>query len=363
MLEESVASFAIRKVSLLSPAGVLLAALPATTADPTLHLALYRMMRLQRVFDQKAINLQRTGKMGTYPSSLGQEAYSVGIGAAMQKEDVLCPYYREQGAQLWRGVAMEEILLYWGGDETGSNFSGAREDFPICVPIASQTLHAVGVATAFQIRNQPRVAVTTIGDGGTSRGDFYEAMNVAGVWKLPVVFVINNNRWAISVPLHMQTACETLAQKAIAAGIPAIQVDGNDALAMHAVMAEALAHARKGLGPMVIEALSYRMGDHTTADDATRYRAKEEVEKHRAEDPIERLQKYLLSTQVINPETDKAMLATIDAEVQAATERYLNTPHRTPESMFDCLYAELPEAYAAERAALKEGAVRWQRSN
>ena len=181
---------------------------------------LYRQMVLTRLFDQKAVALQRTGRIGTYAPTLGQEAIGVAIGALMQAEDVLVPYYRDTAVQLMRGVKMEEILLYWGGDERGSAFAdpAVAEDFPLCVPIATQALHACGVASAFKIRGEHRVAVTTCGDGATSKGDFLEALNVAGAWQLPVVFVVNNNQWAISVPRRIQCGAPTLAQKAIGAG-------------------------------------------------------------------------------------------------------------------------------------------------
>ena len=221
---------------------------------------MYRAMTLVRVFDAKSVNLQRTGQLGTYPSSLGHEAAHVGIGAAMRPEDVLAPVYREFGTQLWRGVTMTEILTYWGGDETGSDFAVPRQDFAWCVPIATQTLHAAGAAMAFKILHQPRCALAYIGDGGTSEGAFYEAINVAGARALPVVFVIVNNGWAISVPVAAQTAAQTLAQKAVAAGIPGVQVDGNDVFAVREVVAEALEAARRGGGPALIEALTYRMG-------------------------------------------------------------------------------------------------------
>src|SRR4029453_2038235 len=208
-----------------------------------------RTMVLVRPFDTKAINLQRTGKLGTYASCLGHEAAHVGIGAAMRPEDVFAPMYREYGAQLWRGVRMSEILLYWGGDERGNNFSGPAHDFPWCVPIATQCLHAAGSALAMSIRGERRCAVTVVGDGGTSEGAFYEAINFAGVARLPLVAVVVNNGWAISVPLELQTAAETLAQKGIAAGMTSLQVDGNDVIAVRHAVATPLERGREGGGP------------------------------------------------------------------------------------------------------------------
>src|SRR5205807_2980200 len=181
------------------------------------------------------------GRLGTYAVALGQEAVAVGIASAMRPQDLLLPSYRDNAALLWRGVKMEEILLYWGGDERGNISSGPAHDFPYCIPVGSQAPHAAGVAYAMKLRKEPRVAVCLFGDGAMSKGDVWEAMNFAGVHKLPVVFVINNNQWAISVPLKLQTASETLAQKAIAAGFAGEQVDGNDVIAVHAALADAIA--------------------------------------------------------------------------------------------------------------------------
>lgn len=228
--------------------------LPACAENTEQLRVLYRQMLLTRLFDQKAVALQRTGRIGTYAPTLGQEAIGVVLGSLMHAEDVLVPYYRDTAVQLLRGVRMEEILLYWGGDERGSAYAdpAVAEDFPPCVPIATQALHACGVASAFRIRGQARVAVTTCGDGATSKGDFLEALNVAGAWQLPVVFVVNNNQWAISVPRHLQCAAATLAQKALGAGIPGEQVDGNDVLALHECLGRALQRARQGKGPSLV---------------------------------------------------------------------------------------------------------------
>jgi pyruvate dehydrogenase E1 component alpha subunit len=248
---------------------------------------------------------------------------------------------------------MEEILLYWGGDERGSRWSGPAHDFPFCIPVGSQAPHAAGVACAIKLRREPRVAVCVLGDGATSKGDVYEAMNFAGVHKLPVVFVINNNQWAISVPLRLQTACATLAQKAIAAGFATEQVDGNDCLAVRAAAEEALAAARSGQGPRLIEAVAYRLGDHTTADDAARYRSPEEVQARWKEEPIARLRAYLAGAKAWGKAEEEALSAECQGQVEAAVERYLATAPRAPETMFDHLYAELPGVYRSQRDELR----------
>lgn len=314
-------------------------------ADPTTLLHLYRQMALTRVVDNKAVKLQRTGKMGTYPSSQGQEAVGIGTGTAMKKEDVYCPYYRETGALLQRGVAIEEILSIWGGDERGNNFKNAKEDLTTCVPISTQCLHAAGIAFALQYRQEKRVAVTSLGEGGTSKGDFYEAMNLAGAWHLPLIFVVNNNQWAISVPRDTQTNAETVAQKAIAAGIPGIQVDGNDVIAVRGAVSECIERARDGKGPALIEAVTYRLCDHTTADDATRYQSPEAVKEAWKKEPIARLAYYLEANGLWSKEKEAAMQAEISAEVDAAVQTYVKKPKDKPQAMFDHLYAELPEAY------------------
>lgn len=340
--------FTIPYTAYLDEKGNEIKELPKIAQDKSQLQKIYRTMVYTRVFDKKAVALQRTGKLGTYPSTLGQEAICTAIGAAMQSDDVLCPYYREYGAQFWRGVKASEILLYWGGDERGSDFKNNRIDFPICVPIASQTLHGVGVAAAMQYQKKSTAVVATVGDGGTSRGDFYESINVAGVWDLPIVFVVNNNQWAISVPREKQTRAKTIAQKAFAAGIEGWQVDGNDFLAMLDIMQRALKSARQGK-PVVIEALTYRMCDHTTADDATRYRSKEELEANQKYDPIERCKQFLLAKGYWSESEEKALHEEMKNQVEAEVEIYLNTPKQPPESMFDFLYKECPDAYQHQR--------------
>lgn len=312
-------------------------------------IALYCAMVKTRLFDAKAVILQRTGKLGTYPSLLGQEAVGVGIGAAMQSDDIFCPYYRDCGTQFWRNVKMVEILLYWGGDERGSDFKNNRQDFPICVPVASQTLHAVGVAAALKYKQESRVVVTVIGDGGTSRGDFYEAMNLAGVWQLPIVFVINNNQWAISVRREEQTAAKTLADKGVAAGIKNRQIDGNDVVAVYNAVNIAITAARTGGGPSLIEAVTYRMSDHTTADDANRYRKKEELETHRLEDPLLRLKQYLMANNDWDEAKEQLLQTEVTTEVEAAIAEYLNVESMEPVSMFEHLYETLPESLRVQK--------------
>ncbi len=349
-----IARFEIRRRRYLSAEGKLEGTLPDFAGDPSVLIPLYRAMVLTRTFDARAVALQRTGRLGTYAVSLGQEAVSIGAASAMEAEDVLVPSYRESGGVLWRGVRMEEILLYWGGDETGSDFAGPREDFPYCVPVGSHAAHAAGVAYAFKLRRQKRVAVCIFGDGATSKGDVWEAMNFAGVHRLPVVFIVNDNQWAISVPRKLQTAAATYAQKAIAAGIPGEQVDGNDVIAMRQVTAEAIARARSGGGASLIDAQTYRLGDHTTADDARRYRADEEVKAQWKLEPIVRLRNCLVSQGAWTKSDEESLIGECQQKVEEAASRYLAAKRRAPETMFDYLYAALPQAYRAQQQALRE---------
>ena len=350
-LPTAVARFEIRYSRFLDPKGTVVRPLPDFALDRSELVALYRGMVLARRFDTKAVALQRTGRLGTFASALGQEAVPVGIASAMLAEDLLLPSFREHGAQLWRGVSPVELLLYWGGDERGSDFAEAREDFPVCVPVGTHAPHAVGVALAFKLRREKRVAVCVLGDGATSKGDVAEALNVAGVWHLPVVFVISNNRWAISVPLAQQTAAETLAQKAIAAGIEGEQVDGNDVIAVREAMSRVLTKARAGGGPHLIEALTYRLGDHTTADDASRYRSGSEVSARWAEEPIARLRNHLVAQGMWGKADEERLLAEITLTIERAAETYLATMPQATEAMFDFMYHNLPKDLAEQRDA------------
>ena len=301
----------------------------------------YEWMMLTRTFDQKAVALQRTGQIGTYPSCLGQEAIAVACGMALDDNDVLVPYYRDHGAQLVRGYNLHELLLYWGGDERGSN-AGPAQDLPICVPIATQAGHAVGIASAMKIRGEQQAVLCSIGDGGSSKGDFLEALNLAGTWHLPVVFIINNNQWAISVPRHLQSGAASLAQKGIGAGIHSVQVDGNDMIAMLDVVQDALERARDRKGPTLIEAISYRLGDHTTADDASRYRDQQEVESAWQREPMLRMRQFLQHQGAWNDTMEQRWQDHCHTAVSKAVEQYQAVPPQPDEAMFDHLYAEWP---------------------
>jgi pyruvate dehydrogenase E1 component alpha subunit len=345
----TIASFEITYRQFLDPEGRVTGTLPEFARDRAALRRLYRAMVSTRTFDAKAVSLQRTGRLGTYPPCVGQEAVGVGVASAMHADDVLFPSYRDQPAQLWRGVTPVEILLYWGGDERGSDFAGPRRDFPICVPVSSQTLHAVGVALAMKLKGELRVAVCCLGDGGTSKGDFYESINLAGVMQLPAVFIVANNQWAISVPRSAQTGAQTLAQKAVAAGIPGEQVDGNDIIAVGDAARRAIERARSGGGATLIEALTYRLGDHTTVDDARRYREDSEVSRHWELEPIARFRKYLSDIGAWSKADEEQLHAECTAGVNAAVDEYLAMKPEPPAAMFDYLYERLPAELATQR--------------
>ena len=346
-----VASFEIEYLQYLDADGKLVREdLPEFAKNLKDVVELYKLMTFVRVFDGKAIALQRTGKLGTYASCLGHEAAHVAIGSAMQEDDVFAPMYREYGAQFYRGVKAREVLMYWGGDERGNDFSGPAHDFAWSVPIATQALHAAGAALAFKIRKEPRVAIGVVGDGGTSKGDFYGAINVAGAMTLPLIVVIINNQYAISVPRRLQTGAKTLAQKGIAAGLESIQVDGNDLIAMRAALDHAVKRARHGHGGSVIEAVTYRLSDHTTADDARRYRPDEEVKEAFAREPLKRLRAFLVARKMWDDKQEEAWKADCAKRVDIEVNAYLETKSQTVEAMFDFTYAELPPDLVAQRA-------------
>lgn len=302
---------------------------------------LYTHLTRLRMFDDKALKLQRQGRIGTYGSCAGQEACTVGSAFAMQKQDWTFPAFREHGVFFTRGVPMVRVLQYWGGDERGSRVESDINCFPVSIPVGSQPLHAVGAAMAMRYLKKDAVAIGYFGDGATSEGDTLEAMNFAGVYNAPVVLICQNNQFAISEPRSLQTHSETIAQKAIAFGFEGIQVDGNDVLAVYVATKQALEKARAGKGPTLLEFFTYRMGDHTTADDSTRYRVKEELDTWRARDPIARFKTYLMKTGVLTPALDEKVTAEAVALVERAVQEYETAPAPKPEDMFDYMYAKL----------------------
>lgn len=317
-------------------------------------LDMYRSMIEVRHFDRRAVHLQRTGRLGTYAPLEGQEAAQVGCGYALEKRDWLFPTYREHGVSLVHGLPMSTVFLYWNGRPEGCVPPQGVNIFPIAVPIATQLPHAVGAAWASKLKGEDVISVGFLGDGATSEGDFHEAMNFAGVFKLPVIIFCQNNGYAISVPLKKQTAVENLVDKAAGYGVEGVQVDGNDILAVYAAVKKAADKARRGDGPTFIEAVTYRFGSHTTADDHTRYREGDEVEAWKSKDPIERLKKELLARGIWSEEQDEAAWAEADQQVQKAIDEMQSQPPVDHNRLFDHSYAQLPQHLIEQREEMRE---------
>ena len=299
-----VEEFKVSMLKILDEEGNCDEALKPTLTDDQVK-QLYELMVLTRRFDELALKLQREGRIGTYPSSRGQEATQVARAYALEATDWLFPAFREAGAYITRGWPMEMQYQYWAGDERGSKLPENSRIFTIAIPVGTQVPHAVGFAWAAKIRGDKIAVLVYLGDGATSEGDVHEGMNFAGVFKVPAVLLIQNNQWAISLPRSKQTAAETLAQRAFSYGFEGLQVDGNDVFAVYKSTRDALEKAYQGLGPTLIECVTYRMADHTTSDDASRYRDPKEVEEWAKKDPIDRLRKYMKRVGIWSEEYEK----------------------------------------------------------
>jgi pyruvate dehydrogenase E1 component alpha subunit len=317
-------------------------------------LRLHRAMLLGRRFDERLLNLQRQGRIGTFAPIKGQEAAHLGPVAHLRPTDWMVPAFRETAAELWRGRSLESIIIYNNGYNEGIDIPEERNDLPISVPVGSQIIHAVGLAWAAKYRKKDDVAMTFFGDGATSQGDFHEGLNFAAVFQVPVIFVCQNNHWAISVPLSNQTRSKTLAQKAIAYGMPGVQVDGNDILAVYAAAQEAVARARSGGGPTLIECVTYRLMMHTTADDPKRYRSDEEVEQWIKRDPLIRFEKYLMDKGLLSEKKRSQVESEVLDEIQAAVDRAEKQMEALgdPMEMFDHTYADIPPNLKEQKADL-----------
>lgn len=307
-----------------------------------------------RSFDDKPLKMQRQGRMGTWGSLRGQEAAQVGVAAAMAPDDWLVPSFREHGLLLLRGVPGHLIYAGWRGDERGQFYPEGVKALPPSVPIGSQLLHGVGLGLALRLRNDPGVVVACGGDGATSQGDFHEALNFAAVFRARTIFLVQNNGWAISLPRSKQTASASIAQKAHSYGLPGIQVDGNDVLAVYAAARELLERARRGDGGGLLEAHTYRMGDHTTADDAGRYRSADEVAAWALRDPILRLRRFLETRGLWSEDRERALLEETQAEVERTVETLEAMPPADPGSIFEHLYAEMTPLLREQQAALRK---------
>lgn len=319
--------------------------------DITLQLIFRRMLEA-RLVDGTCLTLQREGRMGTYPPVEGQEGCQVGSALALGEGDWIVPAFRELAAALVRQVPLELILLYWMGSEEGSRLPRDLRFLPVSIPVGSHILHAVGLGLAIRYRRQQDAVLCLFGEGATSEGDFHEALTFAGVRKAPVVFFCQNNRWAISVPRKAQCAAETLAAKGVGYGIPAIRIDGNDPFAAYLATRAALERAHAGEGPSLIEAVTYRLGPHTTSDDPSRYRSTEEVEKMRPLEPLVRYRSFLQQRGLWSEEWEHQLREEIKAWIEEGVRRAESRPAPGPAEMFDHMFAELPSHLARQRAAL-----------
>lgn len=313
----------------------------------------YRDMLFERVADEMAVSFQRQGRMYTYPPNKGQEAIHIAAGKIMQQDDWLVPAFRELGIMLAKGVTLKEVFLYYMGNEDGSHFSKANHVLPVSIPIASQFLHAVGIGFSINYNHKSEVVFPYVGDGGTSEGDFSEALNFAGVWNAPVVFTVQNNQYAISVPVKKQTKAINLAVKSYAFGIPGIKVDGNDFFAMYVAYKTARENAIAGKGPTLIEALTYRQGAHTTSDDPTKYRTKEEEAAWADTDPLKRLKLYMQKNGIETGDEEK-LKDSFRAEVESQFTEAENYPAYPVDNVFRYTYVDLPEDLMKQKAHFEE---------
>jgi pyruvate dehydrogenase E1 component alpha subunit len=308
----------------------------------------YETMVLSRTFNSRALSLQREGRIGTYPSILGQEASQVGTALAFEKSDWVFPTFRESGVYVALGYPMWMLFIYWRGDERGMDAPEDLNIFPVSVPVGTQIPHATGAALAMRLKGDKSAGAVYFGDGGSSRGDFHEALNLAGVFKAPCVFLCQNNQWAISVPRERQTAGATIAERAASYGFEGVQVDGNDVFAVYKATSEALTKARKGGGPTLIECVTYRLDDHTTADDASRYRAKEEVEGWRKKEPLLRLRAYMDKKGLFTKEYDEKTRTEAEEKVDAAIKEAEAFAPPEAGDILKYTYAELTGRQAKE---------------
>jgi 2-oxoisovalerate dehydrogenase E1 component alpha subunit len=322
--------------------------------EPDALMNLYRRMVIARRWDVQVSALTRQGRLATYPSALGQEASEIGATLAMQETDWLFPTYRDSISVMTRGVAPGEILQAFRGDWHCAYDPQEHRTMPQSTPLATQALHAVGLGTAAKLRKDPIAALTFVGDGASSEGDTHEAFNFAGVWQAPVVFLVQNNQFAISVPISKQTRARAISDRAIGYGVPGYYVDGNDAAAVYAVVSAAMQRARSGGGPSIVECLTYRIEAHTNSDDPTRYRGKDEVDVWKGRDPIERLEKYLLSQEILCQE-DRDSIAAEAEELAAATRDAMNVdPVVDPMELFANVYGASRTNLAEQRALLEQ---------
>ncbi len=353
MPKKAVLNFSIENIQVLDENGNLDAALMPQLGDDMIR-KFYEDMVLTRVFDKKGLSLQRQGRLGTFAMATGQEACQVGSANALSKEDWMFPTYRENAAMISRGLPLLTLLQYWAGDERGQHIPEGENDFTVSIPIASQIPHAVGLAWSLKAKGKKNASLVYFGDGATSKADFHEGMNFAGVFGLPVIFLCQNNHFAISLPTKRQTAAQSMAQKAIAYGIPSVQVDGNDVFAVYLATMHALEKARAGNGPSLIECMTYRVCDHTSSDDASRYRPAEEVEEWKKKDPVERLRKYMEQKGLWNQDYGKKVEDEATAKVEDAIKQLEQVPPQKIDDLFAYVFDEMTPQLKEQLEYLKK---------
>ncbi len=324
--------------------------------DDDLLKDMYRCMLLSRRFDERMLSLHGEGRMGTFAPIKGQEASQVGAAAVLQEKDWLFPSFREMAAEIWRGKKLENILLVYTGYNEGGEIPPEKHILPVCIPVGSHLPYAAGMMYAAKFKKSEEVGMVFFGDGATSEGDFHEAMNFAAVFQVPLVFVCQNNQWAISVPRSRQSRSKTLAQKALAYGMPGIQVDGNDMLAVYSAAGEAVERARSGDGPTMIECVTYRMSVHTTADDPRKYRSEDEEEQWSEKDPLDRFRNYLQKKELLSDEKISSLEEEVEKQIQDAVDSWEKRQEEAagPAAMFDHVFAQLPSYTKEQRDSFKE---------
>jgi pyruvate dehydrogenase E1 component alpha subunit len=334
---------------IINPEGQVVGEIPDLPAEKLLHL--YRWMVFGRVFSERMVALQRQGRMGTFAAATGQEAACVGRAAALQPGDWLLGSYRESLAYMVKGVPLLAQLKHWGG-HLPDGYSYGAGCLPFQIVLGTQMLHAVGIAMAIKYKREPHVVVGVCGDGATSEGDFNEALNFAAVFKAPIVFVIENNGWAISVSRQQQSAVKYLAYRGLGFGLPVHLVDGNDVLAVYHMISDCADRARVGEGPSLVELLTYRMGAHTTADDPTKYRPEAELKEWAGRDPLLRFRKFLMDRHCLTDLADEELHEAVGAEFQATLAEYESLPPPDPRRHFDLALTQPTPQLLRQRAEI-----------
>lgn len=353
MVEKIIGNFSVKYLQVLDESGKVDKKLMPKLSKQQIK-DMYKAMVLAKEFDAKTLIMQRQGKIGTLASHRGQEGCQIGSIFALEKDDWVFPSFRENAALITFGVPMDKILAFWGGDTRGNALPKGINAFTPSVPVGTHLLHAMGVAWGMNLKKKKNATVCFFGDGATSEGDFNAALNFAGVFNAPVVFLCQNNQYAISLKRENQTKAKTIAQKAIAYGFEGIQIDGNDVFACYKAVGEALKKAKSGKGPTLIEFYTYRLGDHTTADSSIVYRDKKEVDQWKKKDPITRLRKYMELKKMWSKKDEEKLLGKVKNDVNAAAKKYEEMSKPDPDDIFQFLYANMPRRLEEQKEYLKQ---------